>query len=164
MKPSLVVLFAAALPFVAACSKFETKKAAKADPSASQQTAPPRRNAAESLGIASGSSEEYMQPNAAPKPAEPPSDPSPPAAAESASQTAPVSASTAADASKPGIRRTLTATDGRKVEAELLAKNEEAVRIRRAADAREFTIPLERISEEDRNFVRESELPPLAAR
>lgn len=163
MKPSLVVFLAAALPLVAACSKFETKKAAKADPSASQETTPPRRNAAESLGIASGSAEDYMQPNESPKPAESPTAPSP-SATEPAASAAPVSASAVPDASKPGIRRTLTATDGRTVEAELLAKSEAAVKIRRAADAQEFTIPLERISEADRNFVRESQLPPLAAR
>jgi hypothetical protein len=153
MKPLLVVLFATALPMIAACSKSVAKKdTGNTESPASTEAAPPRRNAAESLGIASEGAEGYMQPPAASNPADKP--PEPPA----------VRASIAADVSKAGIRRTLTATDGRTVEAELLAKSESAVKIRRAADAREFTIPLDRISEADRNFVRESELPPLAAR
>jgi hypothetical protein len=157
MKPTLVVLLAAVLPFVAACSKSNAKKGpAKTDSPASAE-ATPRRNAAESLGFAAEGVDGYMQPEA-PRPADTPIAPS---------QAAPDAAAPAAassDVSKPGIRRTLTATDGRTVEAELLAKSEQEVRFRRAADAREFTIPLARISEADRDFVRESELPPLAAR
>jgi len=154
------VFFAALLPLLPACTKSDAERPGPepAAPATSPR-AEPRRNAAESLGIASETTEGYMQPKADEPPAPAPSvvseAPSPPVAL---SDPAPM------PASSRGVRRTLTATDGRTVDAELLAKSEDAVKIRRAADAREFTIPLEKISEADRAFVRESELPPLAAR
>ena len=165
MRPVLVVLLAAALPVVAACSKWDAKKAsAKTQPGAPDEAAPPRRNMGESLGFAAESAEGYTRPESdAPKSAD---TAPPPAAPEQAvsHEAAPAPVQTQPAAAKPGLRRTLTATDGRTVEAELLAKSDAEVKIRRAADSREFTIPLDRISEADRNFVRESELPPLAAR
>lgn len=63
-----------------------------------------------------------------------------------------------------GIRRTLTAADGRKVEAELLARGEGTVKFRRLSDAQEFVFPLEKLSSEDQSFIRESALPVIAAR
>ena len=62
------------------------------------------------------------------------------------------------------MRRTLTAKDGRKVDAELLAKTENTVKIRRKADAAEFTIELEKLSDADRKYIQASTLPILNTR
>ncbi len=151
MKFPCFLAIASLLPLLAACSKFDTKKST--DKQDATAATPPRRNAAESLGFASETTEGYTQPDARPA-----------SSASPAPAVAPAAPTTPVPAAKPAIRRTLTATDGRTLEAELLAKNDEAVKIRRLPDTREFTIPLDRISEADRAFVRESELPALAAR
>ncbi len=159
-----LAILAAALSLFMGCSKSTAKKAGeKSEPAAAE--AAPRRNAAESLGIAAESTEGYMRSTSAATPAAAPVAPeAKPDATGNEPPASPRNETARNDVSPAGIRRKLTAVDGRTVDAELLAKSGDAVKIRRAADAKEFTIPLERISEADRAFVRESELPPLAAR
>ena len=83
----------------------------------------------------------------------------------STSAAASPAASTGANTSSgEPLRRTLTSTDGRTLEADLLARGRDAVRIRRVSDAQEFTLPLDKLSEPDRTFIRDSELPPIPAR
>ena len=65
----------------------------------------------------------------------------------------------AAPAPGESIAGTLTTKDGRTVEALLLSRTDTAVKIRRKADAVEFTIPLDRLSEADRSFILQSSLP-----
>lgn len=68
-----------------------------------------------------------------------------------------------AEASAP-LRRTLTAMDGRTLDAVLLGRTENAVSVRRQADGQEFVIPLEKLSAADRDFIRASALPVQAER
>ena len=98
------------------------------------------------MGIMSDSAESYAQAPAAPARPAAPENPPPPS-----------------QAPQP-IRRTLTAADGRKVEAELLARGEGTVKFRRLSDAQEFVFPLEKLSAADQSFIRESALPMIAAR
>lgn len=144
MKTRLPAIVTALLCLSAAC----TKQAEQKNSGTSAASAPkPRGSPAEALGFASESPEGYFQsspaPNArAPEPA--------------TTSTAPSRASSAAP-----VRRKLTAKDGRSVDAELLAGNAEAVKIRRSADATVFTIPLAQLSDADRDFIRSTTLPPL---
>ena len=55
-----------------------------------------------------------------------------------------------------GDVRTWTATDGRTLEAEFISANERNVTLRRKADGKRFTLSLDKISEEDRNWVTET--------
>ncbi len=150
MKPSFPLVALAAL-LLAACEK----KNAPASPSAGE-AAPPKRNMSESLGFVSADPSSYSAPepasNPPPAPPAPPPEPTP----------APAPGSDPAEA-KP-IERTLTAKDGRTVEAFLLSRTDTTVKIRRKADSAEFTIPLERLSEADRTFIQESALPSMPAR
>ena len=50
--------------------------------------------------------------------------------------------------------RTWTSSDGKKLEAEFLSATEENVTIRRKTDGKRFTLPLERLSEADREYVK----------
>lgn len=50
--------------------------------------------------------------------------------------------------------REWTSTDGKKLEAEFLSSTADAVRVKRAADGREVTLPLARLSEADREWVK----------
>lgn len=75
----------------------------------------------------------------------------------------PAKMSTTTETSAP-LRRTLTATDGRTLDAVLLGRTETAVRIRRQADGQEFVIPLEKLAAADRDFIRASALPVKAER
>lgn len=138
MNPRLFAFPVVLLCLLPACSK---QAAQKKTGETAQETPKPRGNSAEALGFASESSEGYLQSN-----------PAPAAAPALRATTAPAT-----------VRRKLTAKDGRSVEAELLAGNGEAVKIRRSADSTEFTIPLTELSEADRDFIRRSALPPLAA-
>jgi predicted peptidase len=53
--------------------------------------------------------------------------------------------------------RTWTASDGRSLEAEFLSATDKAVTLRRKADGKRFTLPLDKISEEDRAWVTEKQ-------
>ncbi len=101
--------------------------------------AQPRRNTAESLGIVSGDPDSYYQ-----------NSPPAPGAAKPAGLTP--------------IRRVLTGTDGRTLDAVLLSKTDMTVKIRRLADATEFVIPLDKLSAADRAFIKESGVPVTSAR
>lgn len=138
MNPRLFAIATALLCLFTACSRQSAQK----NPDARAEDAPvQRRNSAEALGFASESSEGYFH-----------SSPTPPARA---------AAPAAGASSAAPIRKKLTAKDGRSIDAELLAGNAEAVKIRRSADRTEFTIPLERLSDADRDFIRRITLPPL---
>ena len=141
------LLPALALPILAGCTKSGAEKAK--DGNAQATGSGPKRNTAESLGFASESSEGYFQ--------QKPSSPAPAAPASATTHEGPGSGV------RP-IRRTLTAKDGRTVEADLLARTTDAVKIRRKADAAEFTVPLEKLSDADRAFIEKSALPPAEAR
>lgn len=52
-----------------------------------------------------------------------------------------------------GQMRTWTSSDGSKIKAEYISANDDAVTVSRASDRRRFTIPLERLSEEDQEWV-----------
>lgn len=153
MNPRLL-LVVAVLPLFAACTKKASDKGAA--PAANEA---PRRNMSESLGMASESSEGYMQN----KPPSAPAAPAPTPAAASAPAPAPAPEPTSA---KPNgsVRRKLTSKDGRTVEADLLAASADTVRIRRLADATEFNVPFDKLSEDDQSFIRGSGLPPLPPR
>ena len=57
--------------------------------------------------------------------------------------------------------REWTSSDGKKLEAELISVTGDAVVLKRAVDGREFTLPLTRLSEADREWVRtQSATPP----
>ena len=147
MKPSIPLVALAAL-LLAACEK-------KSPPAASAggEAAQPKRNMSESLGFVSADPGSYS----APEPAAPPPAASPPESVPAAPPTPPPAP--AAPAPAGSIERTLTAKDGRTVEALLLSRTDTAVKIRRKADAAEFTIPLDRLSEADRSFILQSPLP-----
>lgn len=57
------------------------------------------------------------------------------------------------------VRRTLTSSDGRKLEALLLSRTETSVKVRRLSDSTEFVIPLDKLSAADRDFIRQSGIP-----
>lgn len=131
----------AIVPFIAllaACSK------SKPDPGAANAAPPPERkgNWAEAMGI---NPEGESLGRDTPPPANPPASPPP------------------GPEAKP-IRRTLTAADGRTLDAMLLSRTETAVRVRRQADGQEFVIPFEKLSPADREFIRASALPTTEAR
>ena len=136
MKTRLPAIVTALLCLSAAC----TKQAEQKNSGTSAASAPkPRGSPAEALGFASESPEGYFQSSPAPN------------------ARAPEPATTSA----APVRRKLTAKDGRSVDAELLAGNAEAVKIRRSADATVFTIPLAQLSDADRDFIRSTTLPQL---
>jgi len=66
-------------------------------------------------------------------------------------------------AADPAGARTWTDREGRQLEAELLAVEGDAVRVRRIADGREFSIPIERLSETDQQFIEAQRDEPAAA-
>ena len=140
------LLLTASIGLLAACSKSTQSSSAKNE--AAAPPAEPRRNAAESLGFASESSEGYFQ------------NPPPAAAPKAPAAPAPSANSKTAQAAIP---RTLTSKDGRSVEAVLLSRTDDAVNIRRKTDAAEFTIPLENLSDADRKFIQQSALPLIAS-
>jgi predicted peptidase len=55
-----------------------------------------------------------------------------------------------------GEVRTWTAADGRTLEAEFVSANERSVTLRRKTDRKRFTLPLDKISEADRNWIEEA--------
>ena len=57
------------------------------------------------------------------------------------------------------IGRVWTSSDGRKLEAELIRRSVDAATVRRNSDKKEFTINLASLSEADRKFVAESDIP-----
>ena len=64
------------------------------------------------------------------------------------------------------VSRTLTDTQGRKIEATLLETGAESVKFRRAADGQEFTLKLSLLSQADREFIAQwkaGKLPPDTA-
>ena len=93
----------------------------------------PKRNVSESLGFQSG--EDYFA-----------SGPSNNANKSGASSAA-------------GIPRVLTGRDGRTVEAVLLGRTADGVKIRRKADNAEFTIPFAKLSDADVAFIKKSAVP-----
>lgn len=112
----------------------------KSDPAQTAAPDPgPRRNWSESLGFAPDA-DGYAQ------------NPSPPAAMEKK------------PASTSPITRTLTGKDGRTVDAVLLSRTETTVKIRRTSDRMEFTIPLDKLSEADRSFIKQSGVPLTTGR
>lgn len=90
---------------------------------------------------------------AAPTPAQsPPAETSPPAV--------PVTADAPAATSAPSSGAHIwTALDGRKLEAELIARTTDSVTVRRASDRKEFTIRLAGLSAEDRDYANNSPIP-----
>lgn len=90
----------------------------------------PKRNLSESLGFQSG--EDVFSRNPPP------------------SGTSAVSA---------GLVRTLTARDGRTIEAFLLSRTATSVKVRRTNDSAEFTIPFAKLSDADCDFITKSALP-----
>ena len=70
----------------------------------------------------------------------------PPAAAETPAADSP-------------IKRTLTAKDGRSLEAFLLSRTDNSVKVRRVADSTEFVITFDKLSDADQAFIRESAIP-----
>ncbi len=101
----------------------------------------PRRNTAESLGVATGDLNSYAQEAPAP-------------AAE-----APAPAATPTE-----LRRVLTHRDGRTLEAVLLGRTDTEVKLRRVSDGREFTMVLADLSDADRAFIQENNLAYLDGR
>lgn len=63
-------------------------------------------------------------------------------------------------AALPASARTWTDRDGRTVEADLIRADSGSVLIRRAADGREFTLPLDRLSPADLAFLAAAPTPP----
>lgn len=63
-------------------------------------------------------------------------------------------------AGKP-IRHTITSRDGRVLDALLLSRSSDAVKVRRVADGHEFVLPFAKISEADESFIRQSPLTVL---
>ena len=57
------------------------------------------------------------------------------------------------------VGRIWTSIDGRTMEAELLARTTDVIRIRRNSDQKEFSLPLKNISELDREYVNKSGVP-----
>lgn len=72
---------------------------------------------------------------------------------------APPASGNGAAASAAPVRRTLTSSDGRKLEALLLSRTETSVKVRRLSDSTEFVIPLDKLSAADRDFIRQSGIP-----
>lgn len=141
MKFRVSLIAVASALVVAACKKSDTQQSGAP---AAGETAP-RRNAAESLGFASEADYFSSSPAAAAPAGNAPSP------ARGASAAAPIS-------------RNLKSADGRSVEALLLSRTDTAVKIRRKADAAEFTIPLEKLSAADRKFIEGGAVPLEAAR
>lgn len=103
----------------------------------------PKRNTAESLGIATGDLNSYAQePAPAAAPAEPAAAPTTPAE----------------------LRRVLTHKDGRTLEAVLVGRTDTEVKLRRVSDGREFTMQLADLSDADRAFIQENNLGYLDGR
>ena len=149
MKPHIPCVALAVLS-LAACSK---KPAA----GPSGESAQPKRNMSESLGLVSAEGPDSYS---APAPASPPPQaaaPQEPAPAPTPAPPAP--APVPAPVPAGAISRTLTAKDGRTVEALLLSRTATTVKIRRKADSAEFTIPLDRLSDADREFIAASSVP-----
>jgi hypothetical protein len=140
LRPVLIICMAS----LAACSKPGPKHGANGTDGA----AGPQRSWSESLGFAPDG--DYTQGTARPTPAAQPAQPAKPAPSGSPFDPA------------PPPPRVLTAKDGRKLEAFLVARNASAVKVRRAADGVEFTIPLDKLSDADQAVVRKSDLPLLA--
>lgn len=111
-------------------------------------SAEPRSTWAEGLGFAADAN------GYADRPA-----PAAPAAAAPAPAPAPAD-NPPSSAGKP-IRHTLTSRDGRILDAFLLSRSSDAVKVRRVADGHEFVLPFAKISEADERFIRQSPLPVL---
>ncbi len=106
----------------------------------------PRRNTAESLGVATGDLNSYAQETPAP-------------AAETPAAETPAQPVTPAE-----LRRVLTHRDGRTLEAVLLGRTDTEVKLRRVTDGREFTMLLADLSDADRAFIQENNLAYLDGR
>ncbi len=126
----------------AGCQKTEST------PPPPAKAAEPRATWAEGLGFAADANGYADRP--APAPAAP---------AAAASAPAPVNTPSAL-AGKP-IRHTITSRDGRSLEAFLLSRSSDAVKVRRVADGHEFVLPFAKISEADESFIRQSPLTVL---
>ena len=50
-------------------------------------------------------------------------------------------------------KRTFTSGDGKKLEAEVVSATKKDAKLKRASDGKEFVIPLDRLSEDDRKFI-----------
>lgn len=126
----------------AGCQKTESA------PPPPAKAAEPRSTWAEGLGFAADANGYADRP--APAPAAP---------AAAAPAPAPVD-NPPSLAGKP-IRHTITSRDGRTLDALLLSRSSDAVKVRRVADGHEFVLPFAKISEADESFIRQSPLTVL---
>ncbi len=128
----------------AGCQKTESA------PPPPAKAAEPRSTWAEGLGFAADANGYADRPASATA-----------APAASAPTPAPASVNNPPSLAGKPIRHTITSRDGRTLDALLLSRSSDAVKVRRVADGHEFVLPFAKISEADESFIRQSSLTVL---